>query len=61
MGLAIIKRISAGKKIVLADINKEKLETLKKELTYSWYDVETQETNAMEKESIKQLHKKQQN
>ncbi len=58
MGLAIIKRISAGKKILLADINKEKLETLKKELTYSGYDVETQETNAMEKESIKQLAQK---
>ena len=28
MGLAIIKRISAGKKILLADINEEKLKTL---------------------------------
>ena len=55
MGLAIIKRISAGKKILLADINEEKLVALKKELTYSGYDVETQVTNAMELESIKSL------
>ena len=34
MGLAIIKRISAGKKILLADINEEKLESLQKDLTY---------------------------
>lgn len=34
MGLAIIKRFSAGKKILLADINEEKLVSLKKELTY---------------------------
>lgn len=58
MGLAIIKRISAGKKILLADINEEKLETLKKQLTYSGYDVETQLTNAMDLQSIKQLAKK---
>lgn len=58
MGLAIIKRISAGKKILLADINEEKLESLKKELTYSGYDVETQPTNAMDLDSIKALAKK---
>lgn len=34
MGLAIIKRISAGKKILLADINEEKLKTLKHDMTY---------------------------
>jgi len=58
MGLAIIKRISAGKKILLADINEEKLVSLKKQLTYSGYDVETQVTNAMDLESIKQLAQK---
>lgn len=58
MGLAIIKRISAGKKILLADINEEKLESLKKELTYSGYDVETQVTNAMGEESIRELAQK---
>jgi len=34
MGLAIIKRISSGKLILLADINEEKLESLQKDLTY---------------------------
>ncbi len=58
MGLAIIKRISAGKKILLADINEEKLDSLKKQLTYSGYDVETQVTNAMDLDSIKELAKK---
>ena len=58
MGLAIIRRISAGKKILLADINEEKLEQLKKELTQSGYDVETQTTNAMDKKSIQELAKK---
>jgi len=58
MGLAIIKRISAGKKILLADINEEKLESLQKDLTYSGYDVETQVTDAMDEESIKQLAQK---
>ena len=58
MGLAIIKRISAGKKILLGDINEEKLVSLKKELTYSGYDVETQVTDAMDLDSIKKLAKK---
>ena len=58
MGLAIIKRISAGKKILLGDINEEKLISLKKELTYSGYDVETQVTDAMDLDSIKKLAKK---
>ena len=58
MGLAIIKRISAGKKILLADINEEKLVSLKKELTYSGYDVETKVTDAMNLDSIKSLAEK---
>lgn len=58
MGMAIIKRFSAGKKILLADINEEKLESLKKELTYSGYDVETQVTNAMDLDSIRALAEK---
>lgn len=58
MGLAIIKRFSAGKKILLADINEEKLVSLKEQLTYSGYDVETQVTNAMDLDSIKALAEK---
>lgn len=58
MGLAIIKRISAGKKILLADINEEKLKTLKHDMIYSGYDVETQLTDAMDRDSIKVLAEK---
>ena len=58
MGLSIIKRISAGKKILLADINEEKLVSLKKELSYSGYDVETQLTDAMDIDSVKALAQK---
>jgi len=58
MGLAIIKRFSAGKKILLADINEEKLVSLKEQLTYSGYDVETQVTNAMDLDSIRALAEK---
>lgn len=58
MGLAIIKRISAGKKILLGDINEEKLKDLKKSLSYSGYDVETQVTDATNRESIRELAQK---
>ena len=58
MGLAVIKRFSAGKKILLADINEEKLVSLKEQLTYSGYDVETQVTNAMDLDSIRALAEK---
>jgi hypothetical protein len=43
---------------VRRDINEEKLETLKHDLTYSGYDVETQVTNAMDLDSIKALAEK---
>lgn len=52
MGLAIIRKFAAGKKIVLGDISEEKLAKTKKELEYNGYDAETFVVNACEKESV---------
>ncbi len=42
MGCAIVRRIAAGKKILLGDISEKALERVSHEFTYSGYDVETQ-------------------
>lgn len=52
MGTAIVRKIAAGRKILLGDINEENLEKVSKEFRYGGYDVETCVVNALEKDSI---------
>ena len=58
MGTAIVRRIAAGKKILLGDISEKNLERVSNELKYSGYDVETIVVNALEKESVEAFAKK---
>ena len=58
MGTAIVRRIAAGKKILLGDISEKNLERVSNELTYSGYDIETTVVNALEKESVEAFAKK---
>ena len=41
MGTAIVRRIAAGKKILLGDISERNLEKVSHDFQYSGYDVET--------------------
>ena len=52
MGTAIVRRIAAGRKILLGDISEKNLEKVSHDFQYSGYDVETMIVNALEKESI---------
>ena len=58
MGTAIVRRIAAGKKILLGDISEKNLEQVKHDLQYSGYDVETCIVNALEKESVEAFAEK---
>ena len=58
MGTAIVRRIGAGKKILLGDISTQALERVSDDFRRSGYDVETQVVNALEKESIEAFAKK---
>lgn len=58
MGTAIVRKIAAGRKILLGDISKKNLEQVSHDFQYSGYDVETMIVNAMEKESIEEFAKK---
>ncbi|UKI45693.1 MAG: NAD(P)-binding domain-containing protein [Phocaeicola vulgatus] len=58
MGTAIIRRMAAGKKILLGDINEKILEKVALDLQRSGYDVETMEVNALEKEAIETFAQK---
>ena len=58
MGTAIVRRIAAGKKILLGDISAQALERVSDDFRRSGYDVETQVVNALEKESIEAFAKK---
>ena len=51
MGTAIVRKIAAGRKILLGDISEENLEKTAHDFQYSGYDVETMVVNALEKES----------
>lgn len=53
MGTAIVRRIAAGRKILLGDISAENLEKVSTDFRYSGYDVETMIVNA----SGKRLHR----
>ena len=58
MGTAIVRRIAAGRKILLGDISGENLEKVSRDFTYSGYDVETMIVNALEKDSLEAFAEK---
>jgi NAD(P)-dependent dehydrogenase (short-subunit alcohol dehydrogenase family) len=58
MGTAIVRRIAAGRKILLGDISEAKLAEAQKDLQYSGYDVETMKVDAMNKENVRGFAKK---
>ena len=52
MGTAIVRRIAAGKKILLGDISEKALERVGEDFKRSGYDVETIVVNALHKDSV---------
>lgn len=52
MGTAIVRRIAAGKIILLGDISERNLEKVATELRYGGYDVHTQVVDALDKSSV---------
>ena len=58
MGTAIVRRIAAGKKILLGDISEKALERVGDDFRRSGYDVETCVVNALERESIEAFAEK---
>ena len=58
MGTAIVRRIAAGKKVLLGDISERALERVSDDFRRSGYDVETCVVNALEKESIEAFAQK---
>ena len=58
MGTAIVRRIAAGKKILLGDISEKALERVSADFRHSGYDVETCQVNALEKASVEAFAKR---
>ena len=58
MGIAIVRRIGAGKKILLGDISEKALERVGEDFSRCGYDVETMQVNALQKYSIEAFAKK---
>ena len=58
MGTAIVRRIAAGKTILLGDISEQNLEKTAAELRYSGYDVQTQIVDAMDRASVQAFAEK---
>ena len=58
MGTAIVRRIGAGKKILLGDISEKALERVGEDFRRSGYDVETIQVNALQKESVEAFARK---
>ena len=58
MGTAIVRRIAAGKKILLGDISEKNLEKVSHDFRYSGYDVETMIVNALDKASVEAFAEK---
>ena len=52
MGTAIVRRIGAGKRILLGDVSEKALERVSSDFKHSGYDVVTMKVNALEKESV---------
>ena len=58
MGTAIVRRIAAGRKILLGDISEKNLERVAHDFQYSGYGVETMIVNALEKDSVEAFAQK---
>ena len=58
MGTAIVRRIGAGKKILLGDISEKALERVGDDFRRCGYDVETLQVNALMKESVEAFARK---
>lgn len=58
MGCAVVRRIAAGRKILLGDISAENLEKVSHDFIYSGYDVETMIVNALKKDSVEAFAEK---
>ena len=58
MGTAIVRRIAAGRKILLGDISEKALERVGEDFRRSGYDVETMVVNALQKEGVEAFAKK---
>ena len=58
MGTAIVRRIGAGKKILLGDISVKALERVSDDFRRCGYDVETIQVNALQKESVEAFAQK---
>ena len=58
MGTAIVRRIGAGKKILLGDISEKALERVGEDFRRCGYDVETFVVNALQKESVEAFAQK---
>ena len=52
MGTAIVRRIAAGRTVLLGDVSEVNLERAKKDFQYSGYAVETMIVNALDKDSV---------
>lgn len=53
MGTAIVKRIAAGKKVLLGDISEDKLAEVAREFAYAGYDVTTCQVDACDRASVR--------
>ena len=58
MGTAIVRRIGAGKKILLGDISEKALERVSEDFRRCGYDVETLVVNALKKDSVEAFARK---
>ena len=52
MGLAIVRRVAAGAKVLLGDVSEENLERAADALRFNGYDVETMVVNALDKDQV---------
>lgn len=52
MGLAIVRRVAAGAKVLLGDVSEENLSRAADALRFNGYDVETMVVNALDKEQV---------
>ena len=58
MGTAIVRKIAAGRKILLGDISEKNLERESRDFRYGGYDAETMTVNAQEKDSVEAFAQK---
>lgn len=58
MGTAIVRRIAAGKIILLGDISEKNLDKVSTELRYGGYEVHTQVVDATDQASVQAFSKR---